>query len=62
MENLLELQHRATEASDINSPFTAVIDKYHDLKWHSVSHIAPHSQLPEHIYQTAALTGSGDFQ
>ena len=54
MEELLDLQHRAVEANDMNSPFLAVKDKYRDFKWHSVSTLAPHSQLPERIYQSEA--------
>ena len=62
MEELLDLQHRAAEARDISSPFTSVIDKYHDPKWHSVSQTAPHPQLPEHIYQSATHTDSEDLE
>lgn len=51
MDELLELQHRGAEARDINSPFTAVKAKYHDLKWHWASQTVPHSQLPEGIFQ-----------
>lgn len=54
MEELLELQTRCFEASDINSPFLAVKDKYHDFKWHCVSTIQPHSQLPERVYQSVS--------
>ena len=50
MEELLDLQHRAFEASDVNSPFLAVKDKYQDRKWHSVSKVAPHNVLPHRIY------------
>ncbi|KAL3146333.1 hypothetical protein ABBQ32_003025 [Trebouxia sp. C0010 RCD-2024] len=53
MEELLELQNRCYEASDMNSPFLAVKDKYRDFKWHCVSSIQPHSQLPERVYQSA---------
>lgn len=62
MEELLELQHRAVEASDVNSPFAAVKEKYHDSKWHRVSHTAPHAQLPEHIYQSAVRTDSDHLE
>ncbi len=59
MEELLDLQHRAFEASDTNSPFLAVKDKYRDLKWHGVSSTTPHSQLPERIYQGVTVTTKG---
>jgi hypothetical protein len=52
MEELLDLQHRAFETNDLNSPFLAVKDKYRDCKWHCVSTITPHSRLPEQIYQS----------
>ena len=55
MEELLDLQYRASEASDVNSPFLAVKDKYRDFKWHCVSSIQPHSQLPERIYQSVSV-------
>lgn len=58
MEELLDLQHRAFESNDMGSPFLAVKDKYRDTKWHAVSTITPHSQLPERIYQSSAAAAS----
>ena len=52
MEELLELQHRAVDASDSSSPFAAVKDKYSDPKLHAVTHIKPHTQMPESIYRS----------
>lgn len=52
MEELLDLQHRAFEASDAGSPFLAVKDKYRCPKWHFVGMLTPHSQLPEQVYQS----------
>ncbi|DBB06239.1 TPA: hypothetical protein ACH3X3_009782 [Trebouxia sp. C0006] len=59
MEELLDLQHRAFETNDLNSPFLAVKDKYRDCKWHCVSTITPHSHLPEQIYQSTGPAAAG---
>lgn len=60
MEELLSLQSRCYEASDPNSPFLAVKDKYQDFKWHCVSSISPHSQLPERVYQSVPVAMQHD--
>ena len=60
MEELLDLQNRCYEASDPNSPFLAVKDKYRDFKWHCVSSIPPHSQLPERVYQSVSVAMQHD--
>ena len=59
MEELLDLQHRAFETNDLNSPFLAVKDKYRDCKWHCVSTLTPHSRLPEQIYQSTGSAAAG---
>ncbi len=59
MEELLDLQHRAFETNDLNSPFLAVKDKYRDCKWYCVSTITPHSHLPEQIYQSTGPAAAG---
>ena len=60
MEELLDLQNRCYEANDPNSPFLAIKDKYRDFKWHCVSSIPPHSQLPERIYQSESVAMQHD--
>ena len=60
MEELLDLQTRCYEASDPNSPFLAVKDKYRDFKWHCVSSTPPHSQLPERLYQSVSVAMQHD--
>ena len=56
MEELLELHHRATDASDSSIPFAAVKDKYSDPKLHRISNALPHAQLPESVYRSSIVT------
>ena len=60
MEELLDLQNRCYEASDPNSPFLAVKDKYRDFKWHCVSSTPPHNSLPERVYQSVSVAMQHD--